>query len=58
MVSEVVSIDKRLDQLLTERPSEAIRLILQEYQIAYTQQAFVGALAAKLVTLKAEVGAT
>lgn len=53
MVNEVVSIDKRLDQLLTEQPSEAIRLIMQEYQIAYSQQAFVAALVAKLVTLKA-----
>jgi hypothetical protein len=53
MVNEIVVIDKRLDQLLAESPAEAIRLILQEYQIAYNQQEFVAALAAKLVTLKA-----
>jgi hypothetical protein len=52
MVSEIVVIDKRLDQLLVESPAEAIRLILQEYQIAYNQHAFVAALASKLVVLK------
>lgn len=56
MVNEVVVIDARLDRMLVEPPSEAIHLILQEYQIAYNQQAFVAALAGKLVLMKARAG--
>jgi hypothetical protein len=56
MVNEIVVIDARLDQILAEPPSEAIRLILQEYQIAYNQQTFVAALAGKLVLMKVRAG--
>jgi hypothetical protein len=51
MSKELVMIDSSIDRYLKEQPSEAVRLILQEYQIAYDKQAVVAALAAKLVTL-------
>jgi hypothetical protein len=50
MLNPVVIVDRRLDGLLQERPEEAIRLIVQEYQITSDRPAFVAALAAKLVT--------
>lgn len=53
MANEIVVIDRRLDQILAEHPSTAIQQLLEEYRIAYSKQAFVAALAAKLVlTLK------
>lgn len=52
MVSEIVVVDKRVDSLLSEQPSEAVRLMLQEYQITHNKELFVAALIAKLVFLK------
>lgn len=49
MANDLVVIDSKLDRLLESPPSEAIRLINQEYQIARDKQLFVAALAAKLV---------
>nr|WP_198983041.1 hypothetical protein [Herbaspirillum sp. ASV7] len=51
MANDLVVIDSKLDRLLESPPSEAIRLIVQEYQIANDRQAFVMAMAAKLVVL-------
>jgi hypothetical protein len=53
MVNEIVVIDSKLDRLLCESPGDAIRLIAQEYQIACDKDAFVMALATKLVLGKA-----
>ena len=39
MANEIVLIDKRLDQLLTESPTVAIQLIAQEYQISVNEPA-------------------
>lgn len=52
MSNGIVVIDRRLNLLLEENPAEAVRLILQEYQIAYSKEDFVAALAAKLVLAK------
>lgn len=49
MTNDLVVIDSKLDCFLESPPSEAIRLINQEYQIASDKQSFVIALAAKLV---------
>ncbi|WP_168189820.1 hypothetical protein [Herbaspirillum sp. VT-16-41] len=51
MANDLVVIDSKLDRFLESPPSEAIRLIVQEYQIAYDRPAFVMAMAAKLVVL-------
>lgn len=51
MANDLVVIDSKLDRFLESSPSEAIRLIVQEYQIANDRHAFVMALAAKLVVL-------
>lgn len=51
MSNDLVVIDSKLDCFLQSPPSEAIRLIVQEYQISYDRQAFVTAMAAKLVVL-------
>ncbi|WP_050465895.1 hypothetical protein [Herbaspirillum autotrophicum] len=52
MANKLVVIDMKLDRLLQESPELAIRLITQEYQIAYDKTVFITALAAKLVVLK------
>jgi hypothetical protein len=55
--SEIVRIDRRLDDVLALSPADAVRLILQEYQIAPDRFEFVAALAAKVVACRTSSGA-
>lgn len=50
MSNQIVEIDNRIDQMLQEKPAQAIHLIMLEYQGASDKNAVVTAIAAKLVT--------
>ncbi len=55
MANELIMVDRRIDQLLTQSVADSIALLSQEYQITSDKHLFVLALIAKLVATRAMV---